>query len=161
MEYHGAVCNQCDMPRWLAEIAYDQDLHVHHLTYASRGNEEMDDLEILCRRCHELETYKRTELREVKPAFCEACGMMHWDYRSSYCIICSELRVNDRGIFRRLQQPDLSQQGQPYWITIFDHIVVDTVLDGATPDAISESLGNLALAFAKRFIREQSEDVPF
>lgn len=30
-------------------------LHVHHLSYERLGHEEMDDLELLCVACHELE----------------------------------------------------------------------------------------------------------
>ncbi len=30
-----------------------KDLHVHHITYARRGEERMSDLEVLCKDCHE------------------------------------------------------------------------------------------------------------
>jgi hypothetical protein len=82
------VCFRCSIPRWLAEIIYDQDLHLHHRHYRSIGNEKLEDLEVLCRRCHELETFGRSELRELKPARCLRCEKTHFDYRSDYCLYC-------------------------------------------------------------------------
>lgn len=58
-------CEQCDCPRWLAVAMYDQDLHVHHVSYARVGSEEDGDLKPLCRRCHELETFGKTELSDA------------------------------------------------------------------------------------------------
>lgn len=159
--YGGDACARCEMPRWLAEIAYDQDLHVHHLTYANRGNESMDDLEVLCRRCHEVETFGRSELGEPKRAHCEACGDTHWNYRSNHCTVCASLRFYPRGFFHRLQQPDMTKEGQPYWMTILEHLAIDVVIDGASPDEIKDSFGNLLLAYAQRYLREQREDLPF
>jgi len=89
LEYYGGICERCAVPRWLAEIAYEQDLHVHHVSYARLGREEMEDLELLCRRCHDLETFGRTEIRQIKEATCEACLSVHWNYRSSLCDVCS------------------------------------------------------------------------
>lgn len=89
IEEVGNRCERCDLPRWLAEIAYDQDLNVHHRTYARRGSENLDDLEVLCRRCHEIVTFRRSELRAPKKATCERCESAHWDYRSSACSMCS------------------------------------------------------------------------
>ena len=85
------ICGRCSLPRWLAELVYGQDLHVHHKHYASLGNEEWDDLEILCRRCHEVETFGRSELRAPREAKCEACGATHWNYRSSVCATCNQV----------------------------------------------------------------------
>lgn len=161
IEYGDSVCAECEIPRWLAGIAYDQDLHVHHVSYANQGNEFPEDLMVLCRRCHELETFKRTELREVKRAHCEACGGLHWDYRSKHCIICAAMREYPRGVFRRLQQPDAAKQGQPYWMTVLEDVAIDTVLDGATPEDVGQSIGRLVEAYAKRFLRESKEDIPF
>ena len=80
-------CHHCRLPRWLASIAYDQDLHVHHLSYVSIGNEDFDHLEALCRRCHEMETFGRSSL--IAP----------W---SSQCVICTK-PCFDR--FQRLEFP--------------------------------------------------------
>lgn len=92
IEWYCGECNRCQMPRWLAEIVYDQDLHVHHRTYANKGAETMADLEVLCARCHEVETFGRSELRQPKRALCEACLGAHWDYRSHYCNVCEAVR---------------------------------------------------------------------
>jgi len=68
-------CQKCQMPRYLAIIAYDQDLHVHHVSYANLGNENEDtDLMALCRRCHELETFGKTKLKAPWSTLCTACG---------------------------------------------------------------------------------------
>jgi len=91
IEASGNKCERCEIPRWLAEIAYDQDLHVHHKSYANLGNESLDDLEVLCRRCHDIETFGRSELREPKSAICEMCAGTHWNPRSSLCPICDEI----------------------------------------------------------------------
>jgi hypothetical protein len=84
-------CMRCTMPRWLAEIAYDKDLHVHHKNYRTRGNEKLDDLEVLCRRCHDLESSGRSELREVKAATCSICEKKHWDRRADRCAYCARI----------------------------------------------------------------------
>jgi len=82
------VCARCEMPRWLAEIAYDQDLNVHHKSYANVGNEDWDDLEPLCRRCHEIHKFGRSELREPKSVICENCRVKHWDPYCDFCPAC-------------------------------------------------------------------------
>lgn len=81
-------CEQCQIPRWLAKIAYDQDLNVHHLSYANKGREEPEDLQALCRRCHEIEKFGRSDLREPKSTHCEVCSTKHWDYYSNRCDLC-------------------------------------------------------------------------
>jgi hypothetical protein len=88
IENAGGECEKCQMPRWLAEIAYDQDLHVHHLSYANKGNELAEDLQVLCRRCHDIETHGRSELREIKHSTCELCAGIHYDRREPYCECC-------------------------------------------------------------------------
>jgi len=72
-------CNRCKLPRWLAGIVYDQDLHVHHKSYVNIGSEKPEDLEILCTRCHEIETFGRSDLRTPKVATCTVCGQEHYD----------------------------------------------------------------------------------
>lgn len=84
-------CQRCGIPRWLAEIAYDQDLHIHHLNYACLGKETGGDIEILCRRCHEVETFGRSELREPKRVQCETCGGFHYNPRFPICAICDNV----------------------------------------------------------------------
>lgn len=81
-------CNRCDMPRWLAELLYDQDLHVHHLSYANLGKEKDDDLEALCRRCHDIETHGRSDFRQLKTHPCPDCGAAVFDPRIDRCDFC-------------------------------------------------------------------------
>jgi hypothetical protein len=84
-------CERCAMPRWLAEIVYDQDLHVHHKTYLNLGAEELEDLEVLCRRCHDIESNGRSDLPKIKPQACRMCHGPRWDKRSDTCAFCAEL----------------------------------------------------------------------
>lgn len=98
-------CQRCGVSRWLAELVYDQDLHVHHLTYANLGEEKFGDLEVLCLRCHELETFKRTELRELKLATCRRCGSKHYDRRSDTCPACCNILYGSH-LWTVLDSPD-------------------------------------------------------
>jgi len=84
-------CNRCEIPRWLVEIAFDQDLNVHHVSYGNLGNEPDDDLEALCRRCHEIEKFGRSELRKPKTARCGKCAATHWNPYSDICESCHSL----------------------------------------------------------------------
>ena len=88
-------CARCELPRWLAAIVYDQDLHVHHLHYKNVGNEAPDDLQVLCRRCHEIETFGRSELKELQTATCEMCKKKHWDRYSDSCETCRRVLSPD------------------------------------------------------------------
>jgi hypothetical protein len=81
-------CTRCQMPRWLAEIAYDQDLNVHHKSYENLGSEDWDDLESLCRRCHEIHKFGRSDLREPKSATCQVCQKRHWNPYNPWCSNC-------------------------------------------------------------------------
>ena len=82
------VCYRCRIPRWLSELAYGQDLHVHHTTYERLGNEEWADLEALCPRCHDIETFGRSDLQALRTTNCLACDSVHWDIRSDLCAVC-------------------------------------------------------------------------
>lgn len=57
-------CQRCKLPSWAAIVAYDQGLHVHHKNYLRLGCELEEDLEALCRRCHEVETFGNSALKE-------------------------------------------------------------------------------------------------
>jgi hypothetical protein len=97
-------CERCEAPRQLVILVYDQDLHVHHRSYARIGNERPEDLEALCRRCHEIETFGRSELREIKPyARCEYCKEPVWDYACSHGIeaLCADCTLLMHGISPR------------------------------------------------------------
>jgi hypothetical protein len=82
-------------------------LNVHHLSYAHVGHESPEDVEVLCARCHELETFGRTELRAPKESHCSICEKTHWDYRSDLCSTCSSImehKTGDRIFEKRLPQ---------------------------------------------------------
>jgi hypothetical protein len=98
-------CERCGVPRWLAEAVYDQDLHVHHKTYRNLGSEGREDVQVLCRRCHELETFGRSELRSPKEAKCELCGDRHWDYRRPFCPPCEAVLNGHLNRLADLQNP--------------------------------------------------------
>jgi hypothetical protein len=88
-------CVRCEIPRWLAEIAYDQDLNVHHISYSNLGDEDEGDLEPLCRRCHEIAKFGRSDLREPKSTLCGLCRKKHWNYYSNLCSFCNSIRTRD------------------------------------------------------------------
>jgi hypothetical protein len=85
-------CNRCHLLRWIAIAAYDQDLHVHHKSYANIGREEDSDLEPLCKRCHEIETFGSSQLHEVRHWSCQVCGQPSFDpYNGNFCVRCETL----------------------------------------------------------------------
>src|SRR6185437_3906720 len=57
-------CENCHMCRRTSLRHYDQDLHVHHVSYARVGSELDQDLKALCKRCHEIETFGNSDLKE-------------------------------------------------------------------------------------------------
>jgi 5-methylcytosine-specific restriction endonuclease McrA len=52
------ICERC--PEYSNEKAAN-DLHVHHRTYERLGEERIEDVEILCRGCHD-----KVHLRDLK-----------------------------------------------------------------------------------------------
>lgn len=85
-------CARCHMSRNVAVIAYDQDLNVHHRSYANLGCERDEDLESLCRRCHEIETFGTSELHKVATRPCVECCDLVWGMYSldGHCISCEQ-----------------------------------------------------------------------
>jgi 5-methylcytosine-specific restriction endonuclease McrA len=67
-------CQRCGISSGRAVVAYDQGLHVHHKNYQRVGAELDSDLEALCRRCHEIETFGSSALlpAHLDPAELEA-----------------------------------------------------------------------------------------
>ena len=97
-------CTKCDLPRWLAAIAYDQDLHVHHVSYGNRGkSSEINDLTPLCRRCHDIETFGRSEFKEPKSAICGICRTKHWNPYEDRCPNCLAFTVGTEAAYAALQ----------------------------------------------------------
>jgi ribosomal protein L37E len=92
---------------------------VHHKTYKNLGKEALEDLEVLCRRCHDLETFGRTDLREMPTAICESCARRHWNLYSIVCAQCSlliGLGDSDMHMFDYLGLPDISSGKEvPIW----------------------------------------------
>lgn len=72
-------CFKCDIPRWVAKIAYGHDLHVHHTNYANVTGETWEDLIPLCRRCHEIETFGKSSLVAPWSAKCAVCQKTVFD----------------------------------------------------------------------------------
>jgi hypothetical protein len=88
LAYARHACEGCGLPRWVARLVYDQDLHVHHRNYQNHGNEQDEDLEVLCRRCHDIETFGRSDYKEIKKAGCSLCYTDHFNIYSDYCDAC-------------------------------------------------------------------------
>lgn len=81
-------CRNCSMPRWLARVVYDQDLSVHHRSYEHLGKEEFRDVELLCRRCLEIETFGRSDLQAPESHRCPTCERRNWNPYSDDCEEC-------------------------------------------------------------------------
>jgi hypothetical protein len=127
-------CERCTMPRWLAEIAYDQDLHVHHKTYRNRGKEKLEDLEVLCRRCHDLESNGRTELKEVRSVVCSICKTAHWDRRADRCAYCARLlNEGPQGLMKYANEVPIGHmldgRSDPTWDEIMPHVLSGTAIE--------------------------------
>jgi hypothetical protein len=106
LETDGSTCNRCSLPRWLAIIAYDQDLHVHHISYARLGCELGKDLESLCRRCHEIETFGKSNLHKPQSFKCH-CGEITFN---SITRECEECAIVQELIWRQNQLHDIGKQ---------------------------------------------------
>src|SRR5690349_716448 len=89
-------CRECGIPRWLAVMVYDQDLNVDHLNYQRVGCELDSDLQSLCKRCHEVKHFGRSELhRPVKPG-CDHCKAANWCVFGGLCEECFEVDIWQR-----------------------------------------------------------------
>lgn len=56
LAHYGAICNRCK----------SHGTDVHHKTYRNWGNEKLEDVEILCRPCHEAEEAMKRSTRKSK-----------------------------------------------------------------------------------------------
>ena len=59
------VCEKCGYKPW------KPNLQIHHLTYERIYNEPLDDLILLCPRCHYEETVKQKKLKQGLPVYSE------------------------------------------------------------------------------------------
>lgn len=89
------ICEKCELPRRLAIVAYDQDLHVHHKSYARVGAELDDDLQSLCRRCHEVETFGSSSLHKVQSFECLECSEICFDRVDRLCDGCRVILIGE------------------------------------------------------------------
>lgn len=117
-------CNRCGLPRSLAIIAYDQDLHVHHRNYGTIGCEKDDDLEPLCRRCHEVETFGSSALHAPKKYKCEMCDECTFDSCGRLCPACTFLLAFYVGGFSNFSQP-FGPKGYeiPVWQMLVENVI--------------------------------------
>lgn len=126
-------CERCDAPRKLVVLVYDQDLHLHHRSYARVGNERPEDLEALCRRCHEIETFGRSELRKIEPySHCQHCKEPVWDFACDHGIeeLCARCTLMLDGLSpRAITSPRLERDadnlspGPAFWKFVLWEIV--------------------------------------
>lgn len=111
-------CEHCYIPRWLAIIAYDQDLHIHHKSYANVGHELDSDLQPLCRRCHEIKTFGESKLHKPQSYECIHCGETTYNIsrRCSYCDAMFDFVICNID-HRHLTNQKLCPNGEPWeWI---------------------------------------------
>lgn len=84
---YGQGCEECGLPRWLSPACYDQDLSVDHLNYQHLWGELDEDLQALCRRCHDIKHFGRSRLIKIAPPCCEQCDSEMWDgWRCFECL---------------------------------------------------------------------------
>jgi hypothetical protein len=154
-------CERCELPRWLAAIAYDQDLHAHHKSYARIGTaEEVNDLEALCRRCHDIETFGTTNLRAPINRVC-ACGALYWDPREAFCSDCLLVfSLGKKSVYDYML--GTTPWGESVWKdllgTIRWRVSEDEVLDELS--RISEIMRQRDERF-KNYVTISDEDIPF
>lgn len=62
----GAKCANCSIPRFLTNLHnWDgEDLHVDHLRYGNLGSETSDDVQLLCKRCHQAKSFRDDRRKE-------------------------------------------------------------------------------------------------
>lgn len=53
LRQRGGACEECGISNVWACMSYGQPLNVHHLSYSRLGQEQPQDVRVLCRRCHE------------------------------------------------------------------------------------------------------------
>jgi len=71
LDHYGSKCSEC---------GYTKHLQVHHKTYANIGNEQMEDLQVLCSVCHKLKhrLYIKAILEYLKIIYAEKIYLRLW-----------------------------------------------------------------------------------
>lgn len=67
------ICNRCKVLFWACKLVYGQQNNLHHKTYDRLGHEDLSDLELLCRRCHEMEHFGKSDLPQIVLRACHFC----------------------------------------------------------------------------------------
>lgn len=134
------ACMNCLMPRWLSQAAYGMDLHVHHTSYANLGNESLDDLLPLCPRCHELETFGRSDFRELPHHECPSCSDVTWNPYEDYCDKCLHIfgRIGDSLSSDFAKQNPIN--GRPMWEHIAIWLAIFSQYSDVSVDQIAGSI---------------------
>jgi len=154
---HTSSCERCRLPRWLASVAYDQDLNVHHTSYANLGNEDWMDLQVLCRYCHEIETFGRTDLRPVKSARCEMCGEIHYDVYAKLCRTCERV-FNPPSLYELLES---GTADDPIIFYALDGICLILRKHGVKADGINRYVTKQFEKLDKEASEAATTEVPF
>ena len=121
-------CNGCGVPRWLASMVYDQDIHVHHRSYARIGAELDEDLEALCRRCHEVETFGKSKLPRIIPkSKCVYCEKPVYHTDRGLCLNCLTDHLNSPLPLEKIIALHLFESHRNYVMFAYNHML--TVCD--------------------------------
>jgi hypothetical protein len=158
-------CQRCWLPRWLASLVYDQDLHVHHLNYQNLGNEQPGDLKVLCRRCHEIETFGRSDFREIKKRGCSVCSGEHFDIYSDLCTTCRSIVQEEYG-WSLYWALGFSYDGKYLWEYALDYVIRTLYEDNRGYDLgeflsiVSDSLLRAQEHLESNNLVEQTGEVP-
>jgi len=109
-------CDHCEVPRRLAALVYEQDLVSHCISETgNRVASTQRSLEALCRRCWEIETLGRSDLREIRPyGYCDHCRRPVWDFACSHGIegLCADCTLMLWGLSpRAITSPRLAPNG--------------------------------------------------
>lgn len=148
-------CDRCRLPRWVAILAYDQDLHVHHLSYERVGQESDEDLQALCRRCHELETFGSSDLPAPSSRPCEFCEDACFDrFRNpALCDLCWYEFIASRPTEQLIEKVNPSL-GRPLFETKLWDLLVDLSMArerAGSPDPTFSAYASLVNALTRAF----------
>jgi len=73
LKERGGACEECGISNIWAVIGYGQPLNVHHIKYERLGHERPEDVQVLCRRDHELKHFGSTTLPDLSALYWKIC----------------------------------------------------------------------------------------
>lgn len=149
-------CNRCGLPRWLAVVAYDQDIHVHHRSYANVGAELDDDLELLCKRCHDIESFGKSELHEVRKTKCISCNLDTFNLQRRLCDECYFCETGLRWGPQPLLYKNSSHPDSPRW-EVLQTDVFSSLEYGYGEEAAVQMILNCVAAVRDRYAKFREE----